>query len=291
MLEVIDHTNSPVWTEANQRLCGGNGAVNYSKAIAAYYLPVFRELFQNDERRVCMCTVTKESGIVKLPAYDLLFVFCHQCSWYRQNSVAWAKGFARVNPNVVFIVWHEDYARVLEQNGLKAIFIPMGIDLKELEQYKRTPRWRHRRRIIWYGNIRPAKRPYFQHFKSECEKAGLHLDYISGDRLNGERWLSREEIMWELQNYRVGVGVGICAHEMAALGLKVILYSYNFKCNCAWTPSEAEYYIHRNLCSDNETDTLIADALERRDYLCDYTPVDIANNAELLRQKLIKFIR
>lgn len=291
-ITLINHDNSPGWTEKNHRLSNNsNGAKIYSQAITKYYWSVFKKMFGDSKKNVALVTVTLESKAQKFPDFEKIFIFLHECNHNKQPVIARARAICTANPQaeIIFIVWHEDTARFLQLNGMKSIFLPMAIDLKELEDAKLPTVRKYPRRILWFGHLRSIKKPYFQYFVAQASKLGWQVDWISGNRLNGNIPLTREQILQTIQRYKYGVGVGQCAQEMAYYGLKVILYAYNFKCNCPYTQEQADYYLHRNLVSQEETNVLVQDAIRRLDKLVVFQPVDIRDQAKELGKLLSNY--
>lgn len=289
----INHENSPEWTERNQKLRESeNGAVTYSRGITKHYEPVFRRYFENGERHVLLCSVISEKTPPSFPDYDLIFVFLHQCHSRYQPVLETARNFVNQNPQaqVVFIVWHEGCQADLQAAGFNAEFVPMAIDLEEIRAAKvKVPKYNDR--IIYFGNLRGVKLGNFQYFKQEAEQLGVHVDKISGCIFNDDRdhKLSRAEVLMLLQHYKYGVGVGICAHEMAALGLKVILYAYDQKCCCAYTKEQADHYWRRNLCSRDETDVPVRDAVQNLDKLVRFEPIGLEDNVDRIEKICQKY--
>lgn len=292
-ITLINHLNSPGWTEKNAKLRqSSNGAKIYSEAITKWYWSVFEEVFKDSEEEVLLLTVTTEGTPQQFKKYKRIFLFMHECNFYKQPTIARAKRFAIMNPQarVTFIVWNEATAVQLKINNLDSMFVPMAIDLKEIKDAIDPNVAKFDRKIIWFGHLRRKKMPYFEYFKEEANRLGWTVDYISDNKFNGEgEELTRPQILRMLQYYKYGVGVGQCAHEMAALGLKVILYAYNTKCNCAYTKEQAEYYMHRNLVSQEETDVSVVNAITNIDKLVVFEPVDAKEQAEKLRKMLIQY--
>lgn len=285
MIDLINHKNSPVWSQRNGVINNyKNGARRYSEMITEYYFPVFEEFFKNDSKRTAVITVTTENKPIFFENYDRIFCFRHECRYKQQPTISRCLQFAKTNQHaeVIFVVWEESTAKQLRKVGLNAIFLPMAIDVEEVRKHL-SPEIEKEDAIIWYGQLRRKKRPFFEYFASECRKYNIRLDYISNNKFNGVgEELSREEIMKILQRYKYGVGVGICAHEMSALGLKVFIYSYTYRSNCAYSDMQGKYYINRNLCSPEEANISIERALADRERMVVIKPVDIRKNTELL---------
>lgn len=291
-ITLINHKNSPGWTEKNARLANNNnGAKIYSQAITKYYWKTFERMFKDSKENVALVTVTLESKAQTFKGYDKVFVFLHECNHHKQPVIARAKNIVAANPKakIIFIVWHEDTAYWLQFNGMQAIFLPMAIDMQEIEAARLKEVKKYDRRILWFGHLRNVKKPYFQYFVAQARKMGWQVDYISGNRLNGDIPLDRKQVLETIQRYKYGVGVGQCAQEMAAYGLKVILYAYNFKCNCPYTQEKADYYTRRNLVSQEETNILVQDAIRRMHKMVVFTPVDIRKQARKLPELLSKY--
>ncbi len=282
---LYNHLNSPVWSEKNQRRNLVNGAKRYSEVITEYYYPIFQEVL-GDDPDTGVITVTTENHPIQFKEFKRIFLFLHECRYKQQPTIARCRQFCDTNPQaeVWFIVWEQETAEVIKQRGMNAIYLPMAIDLDEIRQYKYNSRKTDR--IIWYGNIRQAKKPYFRYFMEQCKREGIGIDFISNNRFNGSIELSRGQIMNALQQYKYGVGVGICAHEMSALGLKVFIYSYNWYCNCAYTKEQGQELISKNLCSPETANITVPDALRKRSQMEVIDPVDIKDNAKLLKSIL-----
>lgn len=290
MITLFNHENSPVWTEKNQRLNQQNGAKTYSEAITNWYWPIFQRQFQARDEKVALVTVTAENQAVSFPGYDRIFIFLHECTASRQPVIARAKKIIAANrkARVTFVVWNEDTAKLMIRQQIDAIFLPMAIDVHSLDRYRNPNQHKFNKRIIYYGQIRAVKRPYVTYLISKAHELGWEVDYISDNRLNGDSWkMSRQQVFELIQQYKYGAGVGICAAEMAALGLKVFLYAYNFKANCPYTEEQARYYVRNNLCSHEETNVLIPDVIKNIDKLVPLHPVDVRDNANYL-QKLLE---
>lgn len=303
MITLFNHENSPVWSTKNGAIAkSANGAKSYSKVITEYYFPVFKKLIQLadgnpltavNNKNTAVITVTTENNPIRFGDYQRIFLFLHECRYRQQPTIARAKRFAEMNSHaeVWFIVWEEDTAEELRRNKLNALFLPMAIDVEEVRSHMVNSKKNNR--IIWFGNIREQKRPYYKYFLSECRKQGITVDTISGSRFNNSKdyKMDRDDILRCLQYYKYGVGVGICAHEMSALGLKVFIYSYNYKCNCAYTKEQGEFFIHRNLCSPELASTLVPNALKNRENMVVIDPVDVRDNVKLLDKSLRKILK
>lgn len=293
MITLINHLNSPIWTDKNKHLKQkSNGARIYSIAITKYYWPIFQQVFAEQPSNVVLITVTSEGKAIQFKEFDRIFLFMHECNYLKQPTIARAKRFAQANPQAhcTFIVWNEATALAMQANGLDSMFVPMAIDVDEIHAAYDPTIKKANKKLIYFGHLRSTKLLYYKFFVEEANKLGWHVDLISDNRFNNGMVLTRPQILQVLQHYNYGVGVGQCAHEMAALGLKVILYAYNYKCNCPYTPEEARYYMHRNLVSQEETNVTVKDAILNINRLVSFEPVDIKAQAQALGAQLESLI-
>lgn len=291
MIKLYNHTNSPEWVNIHKRISmKSNGATSYSQNITKFYWPIFVHLFAKYPQETAVITVTRESHPVKFKE-KLIFCFRHECRFRQQPTIEHCKAFCRANPQarVIFIVWEEDCARALIENGLEAIFLPMVIDVKEIRSHKvSVPKYSNR--VIYFGNIRNAKQSAYYFLKTAILRHGWYLDRISGDRFNDGRILSRDQVLATLQKYKYGVGVGICAHEMAALGLKTYIYAYEKFGHLPMTEAEGQWLLYRNLCSPESARINPVKALQNFPSSVVIKPRDIRDNQEYLADQLAKLL-
>lgn len=290
-MQLYNHRNSPGWTEVHKRLnMRNNGAAIYSENITKWYYPIFQEVFA-DFSDVALVTVTRESHPVRFKE-RLIFCFRHECRFRQQNTVENCLNFCRLNKHarVIFIVWDEDCAQELTKHGMNALFLPMAIDVAEVRAHKlatetplsRTGSETYTNRVIYFGNLRAPKQSAYYYLKLAVQRHGWYLDRISADRLNDGRKLTRAQILETISRYRYGVGVGICAHEMAALGLRTYIYAYTRKGHLPMSQAEGQYLLHRNLCSPELATVPPTKALQNFASSVVITPRDIKDNQQYL---------
>ena len=253
-VELLNHENSPVWSDIYKKDTGApkfNGAAAYSKLITDEYWPIFKRISREDEPlRVKVITVTTESKPQTIPG-DVLIVFLHEIQDPKGNPTIYRqKAFCKANPGkrIVFITWNEDWKKMIEANGMEAIWLPSAIDVKTLKKQAGRVKYRYPRRVIWFGNLRAQKLRSWYLMKAACRKYNWGIDLISGGKFNQSGgYLSREETIKKVARYQYGVGVGLCAQEMAALGLKVFCFSYGDKGYLPMTQKEAEFAVLHNM--------------------------------------------
>jgi hypothetical protein len=214
-MKILDHT-SKTWLARRKRT---NGAETYSKDLVRYQVPNWRaRLGEQDLLSTCPRIRRQATGnrYGRVIQYLHVFPFTNPAG-YAAQSVA-VDG--RTTP--YFITAYRQYQRLLTAAGLKAMFIPMAIDVDDLQRFRQLV-YGGSGRIIWFGNIDQKKRSTYHIIRSACEDRGIVLDTITNDRYNGRPIKNRQELFTALGSYAYGVGVGRCALEMYALGLKVLI--------------------------------------------------------------------
>lgn len=97
---------------------------------------------------------------------------------------------------------------------LKMKFIPMSIDIERLPNITEK-----NGKIVYFGNIIPEKLDVYNALKKQ-----YNIDIISYNVLNyNSKKMTNDETLQKLAEYSIGIGVGRCALEMLAMGLKVIV--------------------------------------------------------------------
>lgn len=106
----------------------------------------------------------------------------------------------------LFVTTYKDLAKTLGDRGL---WLPNAIDASVLPPHRPTRRW------VYYGNIIGDKRKAFERM------AGLDFDIVAGVK-------DQREALKLVSEYKYGIGVGRCALEMMAIGLKVLIFGKDF---------------------------------------------------------------
>src|SRR5690606_4586092 len=123
---------------------------------------------------------------------------------------------------IIFITAYKAYRDLLLKEGYKAVYIPMAIDVETVRQFQ-SPRAGHDR-FLWFGNVYGVKRPLFNHVRQYCKAIRIGLDYLSYRKLNSVEPVKNGPDTFKLiSQYKYGIGVGRCALEMWALGMRVIV--------------------------------------------------------------------
>lgn len=106
----------------------------------------------------------------------------------------------------LFVTTYKDLADALGDRGL---WIPNTIDAEGLPVHSPERDW------VYYGNIIGDKRKMFDRLK------GVRFDIVSGVA-------DQHDALHRVARYRYGIGVGRCALEMMAIGLKVLIFGKDF---------------------------------------------------------------
>ncbi len=292
-MKLINHTNSPGWTELHNRLANkNNGARTYSEMITTHYWPIF-EAVDMGKTRAAVVTCTRENVPYNF-RFDVVFIFLHErklksggSTVERHKEMAKAQGS---RCRTIFIVWDEDWAKELEANGLEAIFLPMAVDKAKIKEgvVAVKERKRHYRKILWFGNMWAGKREAYTALRSACRKHGWALDRISGGKFNGNIPLSREQTFQKISEYKYGVGVGRCAAEMASLGLKVFCYAFGQKGFLPMTEEDAEFLVRKNMLAREEANYTPDEALALLPKSVQCCPLDVRDCQKILIEELKK---
>lgn len=106
----------------------------------------------------------------------------------------------------LFVTTYRDLADVL---GVRGLWLPNTIDASILPEFRPRLDW------VYYGNIIKQKHTAFDKLD------GIRFDTVAG--INDQ-----QTALQRVAQYRYGIGVGRCALEMMAMGLKVLLFGKDF---------------------------------------------------------------
>ena len=106
----------------------------------------------------------------------------------------------------LFVTTYRDLADILGPRGL---WLPNTIDTDVL------PLWSPEKDWVYYGNVIGPKKIAFDRLQT------LKFDVIAGVG-------DQEEALQRVAKYRYGIGVGRCALEMMAMGMKVLIFGKDF---------------------------------------------------------------
>lgn len=292
MLEIIHHLNHPTWTPVNQRLKRTNGAFTYSEDIIKFYAPIFEELYGENKKNVLLMTVNNDWD-AQWKGFDVIFLFIHE--WNAKDidgtELERVRRFKRANKKsrVIFLVNHKREEIEFIENGLEAIWVPMAIDTQKFAEYKKIKK-NITNRVIYFGNITARKREPLQELVRCLRLRKFSVDVVSSNRINFGTRLPRDKLLRKIASYKYGVGVGRCAEEMSAMGIKTIIYSHKYKHNDVPLASvitnreEKGLALQDNYCSRYYGENLF-DALQKMREIIPIE-VDCRDVAEILRLDL-----
>lgn len=106
----------------------------------------------------------------------------------------------------LFVTTYKDLADALGPRGL---WLPNLIDRDALPAHRPRKDW------VYFGNVIGAKERGIKHIRARG------IDIISGVR-------DQADALRHVARYRYGIGVGRCALEMMAIGLKVMIFGKDF---------------------------------------------------------------
>lgn len=223
-LTVIDHTE-PEWQLAYQKQGKENGAATYSREIVDIHVPMWNKYLSEFEGEAVIGTCRpmthrRESG-------DLAIQYLHTYRYGQPlaQPLDVYRSLRRRFNKVVLVTAYKGLYKQLQHEDIPVLHLPMSIDASKLAHI--TPPKRRKEGIIYFGNITPPKQATFESFKKACHDAGMKLEVISDSKYR--RHTITQEEAWEIvSEYKYGAGVGRCALEMMALGLKVFIVGARF---------------------------------------------------------------
>lgn len=170
---------------------------------------------------------------------------------YTKNTIE----FVRRNPNTCFITHYRPMALRFGAN-----YIPMSIDISALPEANpnKNGKW------IYFGNLMNGKHTIYNQIRKLT-----NCDLISMGRFN-DKPIRQAEAHEIINEYSYGIGVGRCALEMYAMGLKVLVAGERFG-GVALTL--ADYLAHQSVNFNGRVrtgDAEICDCIKLIDHA--YTP-------------------
>jgi hypothetical protein len=212
---LLDHTYDSFPTRA----LFTNGALTYSKDLVKFQAPKWREVLgPNDILSTCI----KPPEFNLTGSYNTVVWYLHTYPYHipvervvehiRQRTVKYKR--------LILVTAYKEFRDLLLAAGLTAVYIPMSIDVKTVQQYASEEK---RDAFIWYGNVMHNKKAIFSECKNEVKMIGLPFDYISRSMFNGTEPIDQGESFKRIATYKYGIGVGRCAQELMALGVKTVI--------------------------------------------------------------------
>lgn len=210
-MHLFDHTTSS-WLRRTNSI---NGAITYSKDIIKHQLPKWQSILGHND----LLSTAPPPDTFDLPSnINNAIIYLH--TWPLDDNIIEFKSRYRVPAkNVIYITAYKEYCKTLKQYGYNAVYIPMSIDTEQVQQYAQV---KDKHGIVYYGNITSAKLKTYRKVQEVCRSLGVRLDTVSYGVYRG-RAVTQEQALEYISRYTYGIGVGRCALEMQALGLKVLI--------------------------------------------------------------------
>lgn len=224
MLTVVDHTE-PNWAARYTAKGRENGAATYSRDIVRWHVPAWEQLLPSGSV-VSTCPLLTAGEFAGPVAVQYLHTYPYTDPLGQARAVLGHLGprFERV----VFVTAYRALQAQLVLAGLESVFVPMTVDSSAVRAAVGDPGTRRgERQAIYFGNVTHPKQALHQQLRRVFASRGWRLDLLSGGMFCGRQVTQAEA--WQIASgYRYGVGVGRCALEMMALGLKVMVAGAEF---------------------------------------------------------------
>lgn len=220
---VIDHTNEH-WNLRYTRHGRENGAATYSRELVRYHVPIWQKYAPNDTVVSTVPLITSRSQFDIPENTKLLVQYLHRYPY--EDYLADVKRVVRVmgDIRIIFVVAYQQFATVLRAKGYEALYLPMTIDAAEVRKHAAPKKIHGPKTIAYFGNLLHGKENVYPNLKWELTRRGYSIDtFANGQYNNSPLKLTQAEIWERLSEYEYGIGVGRCALEMYALGLKVLI--------------------------------------------------------------------
>jgi hypothetical protein len=195
------------------------GAKTYSEDLLKYQIPKWKKVLgKNDIISTCPPPDrTQISG-----TYRTFIWYLHK--YPKKNSIGNLQDSLNHSKiqfdNLIIIASYKEYVKHLVKRGFKAVFIPMSIDVEYIQKFKS----KDKKGIVYFGNLYPSKIETYRQIKFGLRSLGISIDTLSKGSFNGIKQINPGKNTYEfISKYKYGIGVGRCALEMWALGLKVLI--------------------------------------------------------------------
>lgn len=222
-LIVVDYTDRR-FRAAYARHNRENGAVTYARDLARFHLPIW-DAYANRTDQVVRVSTTPlmRHPYHKTTQADLHVQYLH--TWPEDDPVRQARLVSGNLPGqrVLYVTAYAEMYRALQAEGFEALYIPMRIDTQRVRKMARYRAGADRpRRFAYYGNLHNAGKPELFREVADATRRfhASKLFHVKGP--------DQAECLRELAGFTHGVGVGRCALEMMALGLKVLIIGSRF---------------------------------------------------------------
>lgn len=221
----IDHTNES-WQQRYLKHGRENGAATYSREIVKHQLPIWDKVAPDSTVVSTVKLLDHTSDIPDSATVVVQYLHRYPYGDYEKDVRKVAK--AAAGRRTIFVVAYKQFADILRHKGYEAIYIPMTVDAKEIRLLASEGKTRGSSKFIYFGNLLHGKQHVYPSIKRDLEQKGFTVDTIADNRFNGGQVLSQKEAWATIAEYKYGIGVGRCALEMYALGLRVLIIGGQF---------------------------------------------------------------
>ncbi len=205
----MDHKD-PRWERQYQMSGRENGAATYSRDIVTHHVPLWDKWAEGRQVLVSTCPLLEPQGGRGDVAVQYLHEYRYEDPFGAVRAVQRAlSGY----PRLVFVTSYASLANLLISRGLEAWYVPMAVDVSTIQTYRTDPR--PDQRVAYFGNVTRPKRALTDELCRQLSSAGWKIDHVSRP--------NQREAWSLLGKYRYGIGVGRCALEMGALGMRVMI--------------------------------------------------------------------
>lgn len=283
MLTLVTH-NDPRWDAVYRAHGRENGAATYSRELCQFQVPVWASELGDLNVTISTCPLLIGEPIGPkyrpLPGGHLAVQYLHEYPYEMplNKPLKVQRHLASTYDRVLFVTAYKKYHSMLVNAGLDAIYLPMSIDTHQVREYRHREGYpRIDNKLAYFGNVKREKRKQFKELSGVAEWAGFELVHLQ----------KKQPEAWEaLSPYAYGVGVGRCAMEMAALGLRVLISGRGYG---GLVMNQSDYLAQQSTNFNGRITTgpqSLREALERLPDSLVWSPMDSREAVEWLKTEI-----
>lgn len=243
-MKIIDHTDQ-LWDARYRRHSRTNGAATYSRDIVKYHVPIWKKFAPDDTVVSTAPLITNRKAYGIPDDTKLLVQYVHRYQYDSPLADAKRVTGEMGGRQVLFVTAYKQYANLLNWNGYRALWLPMTIDAEAIRKFQSPEHQHHAKKLAYFGNLLHGKELIHADLVKQLNSFGWEVDTFANNRKNGKGNLSQSQILREISTYDYGIGVGRCALEMYALGLKILVIGGQFG-GLVMSPADFEAQLKTN---------------------------------------------